>query len=344
MLGMVDLLGNEYVKSLVILFGFIVLGRVFHFLVSRYGTRLMALTKTNVDDNLLRICREPVHGWIIIYGLYLSLKTLSFMEPYYNVIWQVFFVVSAFIVAVLLSRISAELVDKWLEVTKKYERIPQLINKIITITIFVIALIAVLMYFEIKVTPIIATLGVGGLAVGLALQNTLKNFFAGLHIISDRPVSVGDYVEIDEKFAGYVEDIGWRSTRIRTLPNTVIVVPNEKLAESIVVNDSMPQKEMSVLVQCGVAYKSNLKKVERVTIDVAKQIQKKVQGAVKDFEPFIRYHTFGDSNIQFTVILRVENYVDKYLVRHEFIKALKSRFDREKIEISFPVRKIVKGK
>ena len=84
----------------------------------------------------------------------------------------------------------------------------------------------------------------------------------------------------------------------------------------------------------------DLDKVEKVTIDVAKTIQKTVPGAVKTFEPFIRYHTFGDSNINFSVILRVEKFVDKYLITHEFIKALKARYDKEGIEISWPVRKV----
>jgi len=94
------------------------------------------------------------------------------------------------------------------------------------------------------------------------------------------------------------------------------------------------------VVQCGVSYKSDLGKVEKVTIDVAKKIQEKIPGAVKTFEPFIRYHTFGDSNINFSIILRVEEPVARYLIIHEFIKALKARYDKEGIEISWPVRKI----
>ncbi len=199
----------------------------------------------------------------------------------------------------------------------------------------------ILSYFKIEITPLVATLGIGGLAVGLALQNTLSNFFAGLYMVADKPITVGDFIELpDADISGYVEDIGWRSTRIKTLPNTVVIVPNSKLAENIIVNDSLPEHEMAALVQCGVAYGSDLKKVEKATIDVARKIQKTVPGAVKTFEPFIRYHTFGDSNINFTIILRVEKFVDKYLVTHEFIKALKERYDKEGIEISWPVRKI----
>lgn len=165
-----------------------------------------------------------------------------------------------------------------------------------------------------------------------------------MHIISDKPIDIGDFIELpDANISGYVEDIGWRSTKIKTLPNQIVIVPNSALAERIIVNNSLPEVEMSALVQVGVAYESDLKKVEEVTIEVARAIQKTIPGAVKTFDPFIIYHTFGDSNINFSVILRVEKFVDKYIVIHEFIKALKERYDKEGIEISYPARKIYRA-
>ncbi|MBI2079257.1 mechanosensitive ion channel family protein [Candidatus Micrarchaeota archaeon] len=196
-------------------------------------------------------------------------------------------------------------------------------------------------YFQIEVTPIIAALGIGGLAVGLALQDSLSNFFAGIYIVSGSPVKVGDFIEVPgDKISGYVEDISWRSTKIRTLPNTIVIIPNSRLSQSVVVNTYLPNKEIAVLVECGVAYDSDLEKVEKITNQVAEQIQKNVSGAVKIFKPFIRYHTFGDSNINFTIILRAEEFTAGYLIKHEFIKALKRRFDQESIEISFPARNV----
>ena len=175
------------------------------------------------------------------------------------------------------------------------------------------------------------------------MQDTFSNFFAGLHIISDQPVNVGDYIEIEGDTKGYVDDIGWRSIRIKSLQNNIIIVPNSKLAQSKIINLSNPGGN-SVIVECGVSYDSDLNKVEKVTIDVAKKIQKTIPGANSTFEPFMRYRTFGDSNINFTVILKVEKYVNKHIVVHEFIKALKERYDKEGIEISYPVRKIYQAK
>jgi len=172
------------------------------------------------------------------------------------------------------------------------------------------------------------------------LQDTLSNFFAGVYLVADMPIRIGDYIELDNGMKGYVEDIGWRSIRIKTLPNNYIIIPNSKLAQSIITNYYAPEQEMSVVVPCGVSYDSDLEKVEKVTIEVAKEVQQNVPGAVKNFEPFIRYNEFGDSNINFSIILRVERFVDRYLVVHEFIKKLMARYNKEGIEISFPVRNI----
>ena len=250
-----------------------------------------------------------------------------------GVIWAVF----------VLYRLTKVAMEKWISLNPQLQSMPKLFIKIVNVIIYIIGFIIILRYFNIEITPLVATLGIGGIAIGFALQDTLSNFFAGLHIVSDKPIRIGDFMEIEGGVSGYVDDIGWRTTRIRTLPNTLVIVPNSKIASSMITNDSLPVPEMSIVVQCGVAYSSDLEKVEKVTIDAAKKIQKNTPGAVNDFEPFIRYHTFGDSNINFSIILRVKTFVDKYLVTHEFIKELKKAYDKEGIEISWPVRKIYHG-
>ena len=139
---------------------------------------------------------------------------------------------------------------------------------------------------------------------------------------------------------GYVIDITWRNTTIRALPNNIIIVPNSKLASAVIVNYYLPQREMAVLVQVGVSYDSDLEEVERVTVEVAKEVMREVEGGVPEFEPFIRYHTFADFSINFTVILRAREFVGQYLIKHEFIKRLHKRYQQEGIEIPFPIRTV----
>ncbi|HWO43065.1 MAG TPA: mechanosensitive ion channel family protein [Candidatus Eisenbacteria bacterium] len=192
----------------------------------------------------------------------------------------------------------------------------------------------------VSITPLLTTLGIGSLAVAIALQDTLGNFFAGLYIKADRPFQTGDYIRLESGEEGYVAHIGWRNTRIRMLPNNMVIVPNNKLVQSHITNYYLPDREIAVLVQVGVDYASDLQKVERVTCEVAKEVLGSVPGAVREFEPFIRYHTFNQSSIDFSVILRGREFTDNFLIKHEFIKKLHARYKREGITIPFPIRTI----
>ena len=334
---------GEFFGSIVIILLSLIAAQIVKIFLNKYAAKFAEKTKTEIDDLILKIITKPIYAGIVVTGVYLGIRILIKAPESVFYLDTFYFIAIVLLVANILSKITSLITVRTLKVKKKYQRIPQLMSKIISVVIYIVAILMVLAYFEIDITPIVAGLGIGGLAIGLALQSTLSDFFAGLHILSDKPIRVGDYIELENKLSGFVEDIGWRSTRIRTLPNNIVIIPNSKLANSIVTNYSMPKDEMGVVVRCGVSYNSDLEKVEKVTIDVAKEIQKKVQGAVGDFEPFIRYHTFGDSNIEFSIILRVERPIDKYFVVHEFIKALKKRFDKEGIEISWPVRKIYYG-
>lgn len=213
-------------------------------------------------------------------------------------------------------------------------------KSIYRVILLIFVFLIILDSLKITITPFVASLGIGGVVVGLALQDTLSNFFSWLYLLWNKPVRVGDYIQVDPGKEGYVERIGWRSLRIRQLSNNTLVVPNNKMISSHVINFYLPEKELAVLVNLGVSYQSDLEKVEKVTVEVAKQVMQETPGAVKEFEPFIRYNGFGESGITFTVILRGKEYTDQYLIIHEFIKRLHRRYQSEGIEIPFAVRTI----
>jgi small-conductance mechanosensitive channel len=334
-----NLVDNEYARFLIIFIGTIIFVTLSYFILKLIVKKISG-GKKSYAQFILKQLSIPVFFLVFIIGLYTSLKTLSMLDEYYLVIDGAFFVITTLIIALLVSRIITVITMGWLKVRRGFKRTPGLLNKAITVLIFIIAIAVILAYFEVDITPLIAGVGLGALAIGLALQSTLSNFFAGVHLISDRPINVGDFIELDENTTGIVEDIGWRSTRIRMLTDNLLIIPNGKLADSNIINYSMPKEDFSIWVPCGVAYESDLKKVEKVTLEVAKEIQNTVSGAIKDFEPGFRYREFGDSNINFVTILRIEKPMDRFVVRNEFIKALKERFDKEKIEISWPIRKI----
>lgn len=213
--------------------------------------------------------------------------------------------------------------------------VPQ-VQRAATSAIVVVGALIILEQLGIPVAPLLAGLGIGGLAVALAAQSTLANLLAGLSIFIDGTVRVGDMVELDDGKRGFVEDVGWRTTKLRLPANNLVIIPNGKLADSIMTNYQMPNDEVSVYVPNGVAYDSDLEKVEETTLKVANQLVLDTPGAATDFTPIMRYTEFADSNINFTVIMRAKNWPASRLLRHRFIKALKRSYDLEGIEIAFP--------
>lgn len=332
-------ISNEYLRFLIILFVTIIFVSL-SYIILRFIVKRIADKKKRYGEFILKQISLPVLILVFFIGLYTSLKSLTIIEKYYLWVDGAFFIITVFIFAFLVTRILDVLMLGWLKVRRGFKRTPGLLNKAINVIIFIIAIAVILGYFDFDITPLIAGVGLGALAIGLALQSTLSNFFAGIHLISDKPINVGDYIELDKDTSGIIEDIGWRSTRIRTLTDNLLIIPNGKLAESNIINYSMPVKDFSIWVPCGVAYESDLKKVEKITLEVAKKIQQTVEGAVKEFEPIFRYREFGDSNINFITVLRIEEPMKRFIVRNEFIKELKERFDKEGIEISWPIRKI----
>jgi small-conductance mechanosensitive channel len=212
-------------------------------------------------------------------------------------------------------------------------------SAVVKLLVGVCVIVLVLNLFNINLTAILAGLGIGAVVIGLALQETINNFFAGLYLATDRPIREGDYIRLENGQEGYVEKIGWRSTRIRELPGNIVVVPNSKIVNSIVVNYYLPNPETACIVRVGVAYESDLEKVERVTTEVAEQVMKKVVGEI-DFRPFIRYQAFGDYSIYLDVVMRVKEPTQKFSLVHEFIKELHKKYKEEGIEIPFPIRTI----
>ena len=228
-----------------------------------------------------------------------------------------------------------------------------LLLNLVSATIYITGIILVLDEFDISITPMITALGVGGMAIALGLQETMANIFAGLHILLTKQVRIGDNIRLEGGAEGQIIDITWRYAKIHTVTNNIIVVPNNKLAASIITNYDMASDRMqsvSVMdvaftVAVGVAYDSDLDEVERVTLEVARDILSRFDPTLDIAEgsstaPVVRFHTFGDSSILFNVNLHTTSFKNQYLIRHEFIKALKKRYEEEQIQIPFPIRTV----
>jgi small-conductance mechanosensitive channel len=289
------------------------------------------------DDALIEAIRGPVVLWFLLIGLRTAVRLLPLESQLDRTLGLVVLVVGILSVTWAVARFAGLVVS-----TATAGALPgvSLIANVVRVLVLSVGLLIVLQTLGIAITPIITALGVGGLAVGLALQDTLTNFFAGLRLLAAGRIRPGDYVRLDSGEEGFVLDITWAQTTIRQLPNSQVIVPNAKLVGAIVTNYNLPDAEQAVVLQVSVAYGSDLEKVERVTTEVARAVQQEVAGAVPAFEPFIRYHTFADSGIGFSVILRATHHTDRFVPIHEFVKRLHARYAAEGIEIPFPVRTV----
>ncbi|MBI4387953.1 MAG: mechanosensitive ion channel [Candidatus Omnitrophica bacterium] len=316
---------------------------IFAFIVKRIVInrllRMTAITPFPFDDLVVSSLSRPLGVLILGTGVLFLGKLLPLEEKWVSVFTIVFQISLVFALVLFADNFLRGLLNSY-STAIQAAMSPVVLRIILRTALIGTAGLIFLDMIGVSITPLLASLGLGSLSVGLALQETLTSFFSGVYISVDRPIRVGDYVKLDSGEEGYVEEIGWRSTRIRTLPNNMVIVPNQKLTASIVTNYYLPDREIAVLVQVGVHYGSDLEHVERVTIEVARDIMKRVQGAVSNFEPFIRYHTFDSSSINFTVILRGKEYVDQHLIKHEFVKALHARYKKEGIVIPYPLRTI----
>ena len=187
----------------------------------------------------------------------------------------------------------------------------------------------------------ITALGVGGIAVSLALKDTLTDVFAGLHILLSKKVQVGDFIQLDSGDMGYVQNISWRNTTIMERTNNIIHIPNTRLSSAIIKNYDSGDPSFSVKIPIGVGYESNLEKVESVTKEVIQDIQSTMEETNKNFEPAMRFQNFGESSIDLMVYFRANRYGDQNPIIHSFIKKLHKRFGEEDIEIPFPVRTLL---
>ncbi len=203
-----------------------------------------------------------------------------------------------------------------------------------------LALMVFLDSVGISITPLIASLGIGTAAVALALQDTLANLFAGIYMMAEKPIQAGHFIQLESNEQGWVEKVGWRSTHLKMMGDTMVVVPNSKLAGSVITNFSLPREELAITLDIGVDYGSDLEKVEAVTLEVAREVIKRIAGAIPEFEPRVRFNTFADFSINFKVWLGAKDYMAGLVVKHEFIKRLHARYKQERIIIPFPVRTI----
>jgi small-conductance mechanosensitive channel len=322
------------------LVGGILLGVVLDLVIRRRLRRRGTITSWGGDQVVLAALRTALLIWFAVAGAAAAAATLPLRPHPAYLIQKGLLGLVVFATTLAIARGAADSVKLYSLRTAGAVRSSSIFVTLTRLAIFAVGGLILLQSLGVSITPLLTALGVGGLAVALALQDTLSNLFAGVHIIASKKVRLGDFVKLESGDEGYVIDISWRNTSIRTPSNSVIIVPNAKLAEAVMVNYYQPEREISVLVEAGVAYGSDLDRVEAVTIEVAREVMETVPGGVPGFPPLVRYHTLGDYAIHFTVVLRAREATDRFVLIHEFVKRIHERYGTEGIEIPYPVRTV----
>lgn len=334
---------------------FVVVGLLIGWAV-HYRLRKMIEIGRVAEDTLFGVLLRSVGKLPIVWGLLMGLnwatRVVSLPPFAQGRLVNLLFAVLIWTVMTFLQRAAGQFFNLRMASEGSPASTSLLLN-LISAVIYLTGIILVLDEFDISITPMITALGIGGMAVALGLQETMANIFAGLHLLLTKQVRIGDNIRLEGGAEGKIIDITWRYAKIHTVMNNIIIVPNNKLAASIITNYDMASGRMqsaSVMdvaftVSVGVAYDSDLDMVERVTLEVARDILTRFDPSLDIAEdsstaPTVRFHTFGDSSILFNVNLHTTSFRSQYLIRHEFIKALKKRYDEEGIEIPFPIRTV----
>jgi small-conductance mechanosensitive channel len=296
---------------------------------------------SNVHTVLTQSLSAPILIWSLIAGIYFATEILDLPERSIHLIERTLLILTIVSLTMMASRLAGNLIRHYGGRVPGAMPVTTLTQNLAQLFVVLVGLLIVLHQLGVSVTPILTAFGVGGLAVALALQDTLSNLFAGFYVSVAGQVRLGDYIKLNTGEEGYIADISWRSTTMRGPSNNLIIVPNAKLAQAIVTNYFLPERRMSLGIPVSVSYTSDPDKVERVLMDVVLAAIAEVPGLLAEPAPSVQLIPgFGDSALKFTLNCYVAEYAVQFDVQHQLRKRILKRLRAEQIEIGFPVQTV----
>ncbi len=309
----------------------VVIGVVAGYVVDRVVLRRLAESHAAHQNFWLGVSLDAVRGIAILWGtaagLYAAAETVNLNSRLDFLIGRILLIIVLGSATVVAARFTAGAVTRYGRGVEKRVLSASLFSSVAQTIVVTFGVLIILNSLGIAITPLLTALGVGGLAVALALKDTLANLFSGIQIIASRQLRPGDYVKLDSGFEGIVEDVNWRNTTIRELPNNLIVIPNDKLAQSIFTNYHLPEAELTVSVPVSVAYGNDLDEVERVALEAADAALADINANVRD-RPYVRFRELSDSQVTLTVHMRAPQFQDQFKARSYLIKRIYDGFNR----------------
>jgi small-conductance mechanosensitive channel len=329
------------VRAVIIFLGVLILGWVVRFMGIKWIEKLSLQTKTRIDDILIRSIKGPVVLWFLVLGLDLASKQVVYNLEIRLWIDRLCIIIGITSLTWAIARFTSGVINEYGTRLGGAMPVTSLTRNFTRIIIYIIGLLFIFQTLSISITPMLTALGVGGLAVALALQTTLSDLFSGMCLEMAKQVRVGDYVKLDSGFEGYVTDITWRTTTIKSLANNNILVPNVKMAQAIITNYQTPEPRMMVTQTVNVPYDSDPEHIEKILIEEALKVADEVPSLLKDPAPSVSLTPgFGEYALTFSLFFHVKQFVDQYPVQNALRQRLLKRFHDEGIEIPMPQRQV----
>jgi small-conductance mechanosensitive channel len=296
-------------------------------------------TPTRFDGSLIETLHGPVLLWVVMFAIFVATDTSRLppraaerAEETLRVLWILSLTIA-------VSRLAGRAVRHYGNAKTGGHQMGTLAQVFASIVIGVVGVLMIMNALGVNITALLTALGVGGLAVALALQDTLSNFFAGFYISIAGQIRVGDLIRLDSGQQGYVTDIGWRCTTLRQGENNLVVIPNNKLGQSIVTNYDLPESRVSSSIRVSVAPTSDPSRVETLVLDVVRSAD--IKGLLRHPAPSVTLNPgFGERGFDFTATFSVVDFESQDLVQHELRKLIVARFREANIKLAFAPRMI----
>lgn len=332
-----NLTGDRYIGAIIYFGIYLLVVGALVFIIKKIFVRLTLKTKTDLDDLIVKQMNKPIIYLLILTGLRFALERINgsnSLEIFLEILNSLIVLGGFYLIYIIFDLGFSR---AWRRFARKTKRKPndaliQLTDVTLKIILVTGALIYVLSLWGVEIGPLLAGVGIGGVAIAFALQNSLGNIFGGVSIILDKSIRVGDVITLEGGISGRVTHVGLRSTKITSWDNEYLIIPNSKLSESVIHNIAMPEPKSRVVIPFGVEYGSDIEKVKKIVINELK----KVSGFVSEPSPVVRFLQMGNSSLDFKAYFFVESYEIRFAAIDEANTKIYNALNKAGIEIPFP--------
>lgn len=329
---------NPYLRALTVFLIIFLIIKLLIFVLTKILPIFTAKTKTDLDDEILKRTSAPLTFIALLAGIRFAIGEINLDESLSETIEGIILTLMIVFAAILIYYVVDSLITLgYRDFGKKVggkinESLLQFFHSMLKVVVIIAAFLVILASWGIQIGPLLAGIGVAGIAVAFALQSTLSNIFGGISMLLDRSINVGDLINLSDGTSGKILRINLRSTKIRTFDNELVIVPNSKLADSNIKNIALPEPATRVVIPFGVAYGSDIAQVKRVVLREVK----KIKHMESKPEPVVRFLEMGDSSLNLKVYFYVNSFDNRANAKDEANTRIYNALNKEGVEIPFP--------